>query len=487
MAYERGVKISERSTSLAAPVLGTASLQVVVGVSPVNLAADPYGSTNVPKLAYSLPEAVEAVGYAGDLERYTLDQSINATFKLAKVAPIVLINVLDPKKHKETVSKEAYPVDRMQAVVDVDGILLDTLEVMDGETVLQADTDYVTGFDSEGHAVVTLLENSSAKGAGSLDISGDRVDPSKVTAGDIIGGYDVATGKESGLELVRQVFPLFGMTPGLITAPGYSKDPAVAAVMAAKCSDINGMFTCECIVDLDSTPDGATKYTDVKTVKEKMGLVSPHVEPVWPKVRVGDDVYHYSAVYSATIARTDADNDNVPNLSASNKMLQVTGTCLDDKDGTAVMMDLEQANMVAGCGVVTALNMNGFRTWGNNSAAYPATTDPKDRWFCCRRFFSWWGNSFILSYLERVDDPSDTRLIQAICDAENIRGNSYVAQGKCAGARIEYRKEDNPTTDILDGKIRFRMYLAPYPPAEYILGVLEFDPAMLETSLGGGE
>lgn len=485
MAYNHGVRILENPTSLTAPILGTAAFQVVVGVSPVNLAENPYDSTNVVKLAYSFPEASAAVGYSNNLKDYNLNQSISATFKKFAVAPIALINVLDPKRHKDAIPKTDCPVDAMQATVSIEGILLDTLVVENGETTLQADVDYITGFDDDGHAVITLLESGAGKEAASLSVSGDRIDPSKVTDADIIGGYNVSTGKESGLELIRQVYPLFGMTPGLLTSPGYSKDPAVASVMAAKCLKINGCFTCECIADLDSTPDGATKYTDVKAVKEKSGFVSGHLEPVWPKVRVGDEVYYYSAIYSALIASVDAGNDDVPNLSASNKALPITGLCLDDGKDSEIVIDQEQANLVNSFGVVTALNFNGFRSWGNNSAAYPMTTDPKDRWFCCRRFFSWWGNSFILSYFQKVDDPTDARLIEAICDAENIRGNSLAAQGKCAGARITYSEDENPTTDILNGKIQFRQYLAPYTPAEDILNVLEFDPTMLQDTLGG--
>ena len=66
-------------------------------------------------------------------------------------------------------------------------------------------------------------------------------------------------------------------------------------------------------------------------MKERSGFVSEHLEPVWPKVRIGDDVYYYSAVYSALIAYIDADNDDVPNLSAGNKSLPITGLCLDDE------------------------------------------------------------------------------------------------------------------------------------------------------------
>lgn len=485
MAYKHGVEIIENPTSLTAPLLGTAAFQVVVGVSPVNLAEDPYNATNVVKLAYSLAEASTAVGYSKNLKDYNLNQSISASFTKFAVAPIALINVLDPKKHKDTIAKKSYPVEALQVMVDIEGILRDTLIVESGESALQPEVDYIVNFNNDGYVIITLLEDGAGKDATELNISGDKIDPSKVTRDDIIGGYNVSTGKESGLELVRQVYPLFGLTPGLITSPGYSKDPVVASVMAAKCLKINGVFTCECIVDLDSTEDGATKYTDIKTVKEHSGLISEHMEPVWPKVRIGDEVYYYSAVYAALIAYMDAGNDDVPNLYASNKALPITGLCLDDEDDSEIVIDQEQANVINSFGVVTALNFNGFRSWGSNSAAYPMTTDPKDRWFCCRRFFSWWGNSFILSYFQRVDDPANSRLIQSICDAENIRGNSYVAQGKCAGARITYSEDENPITDILNGKIQFHQYLAQYTPAENILNILEFDPTMLEAALGG--
>ena len=141
--------------------------------------------------------------------------------------------------------------------------------------------------------------------------------------------------------------------------------------MAAKCLNINGLFTCECITDLDSTAEGATKYTDVKTVKEKSGFVSEHMSVVWPKVRIGDEVYYFSALYSALIAYVDASNDDVPNLSASNKAITITGLCLDDDEDSEIVIDQEQANLVNSFGVSTAINFNGFRSWGNNSAAYP--------------------------------------------------------------------------------------------------------------------
>ena len=215
MAYNHGVKVLENPTSLAAPITGTAALQVVTGVSPVNLAEDPYNATNVPKLAYSLAEAAAAVGYSADLKNYNLNQSISATFTKFAVAPIILINVLDPKKHKAALPETACDVNNMQAVLQSEGMLLDTITVKNGENTLQEGTDYIASFDSDGFVIITVLENGSAAEAKNLTISGDKIDPSKVTSKDIIGGYDVSAKKESGLELIRQVYPLFGMTPGL--------------------------------------------------------------------------------------------------------------------------------------------------------------------------------------------------------------------------------------------------------------------------------
>ena len=204
---------------------------------------------------------------------------------------------------------------------------------------------------------------------------------------------------------------------------------------------------------------------------------------LWPMGKYAGKKIAFSAMYAAMVAYTDYQNDSVPNLSPSNKDIKFSAAVL--ADGTEVTLDITQANELNAIGVVTALNLNGFKAWGNNTAAYPEVTDPKDRWICCRRFFSWWGNSFITTYLEKVDNPANYRLIESIVDSENVRGNSLVSQGKCAGIKMVYNKEDNPIANVRDGKIVFRQYLAPYTPAEDILNVLEFDPSMIETALGG--
>lgn len=483
MAYQHGVRVQEQATSVVDPIQGTAGLQVVFGTAPVNLANNPYGVTNTPVIAYSWNEAVSQLGYSSDFASYTLCQSMYASFKLFGVAPVIFINVLDPTIHKKTNESVDVSVESLQATVEVPGILPDTVVVKSDGTALDADIDYVLSFDENGNLVITLLSSGAGASASTLTVDSESIDPSAVTADDIIGATD--TGEEKGLEVLRQVYPKFGMTPGLLLAPGWSHNPDVGMVLAAKCEEINGYFTCEGLVDIDSTENGCTAYSDVKAAKEAAGVSSAYIMAFWPCVQVGSLIFWASAIMGALTAYTDASNDDVPSLSTSNKAVNITGTVL--ADGTEVLLDQIQGNAVNGFGVATFINVNGWRSWGNNSAAYPSTTDPKDRWFCCRRFFSWWGNSFILTYAKKVDDPADYRLIEAIVDAENIRGNAYVASGKCAAAYIEFNESENTVSDLLNGKITFHQHLAPYIPAEDILNILEFDTDALSSALTGGE
>ena len=480
MAYLHGVRVQENPTSVATPVTIDGGVPVIFGTAPINLAADPEKATNKLFLCKSFAEAKAAVGYSQDYAKYTLCQAMDAFFKAYGVGPIVVCNVLDPEKHKTEYS-ETLSVTNGQAVSKTEGVLLKGLTVKADAAAMTLDTDYTVEFDENGFAVITVIK----EGIASITLSGNKLEPTAVTEEDIIGSYDIETGEETGTELVRKVYPTFGLAPGLLLAPGWSHKPSVGLALAAKCTEINGVFKCECAVDIACGADGAKVYTDVEALKKDNGYDSNHMIALWPMVQYAGKVMAYSAMYAAMVAHTDYNNDNVPNLSPSNHALKISAAVLED--GTEVVLDVAQANELNAVGIVTALNMNGFKSWGNNTAAYPEVVDPKDRWICCRRFFSWWGNSFIMNYLEKVDDPTNYRLIESIVDSENVRGNSLVSQGKCAGIRMEYRKEDNPVALVLDGKVVFRQFLAPYTPAEDILNILEFDPVMLETALGGGE
>ncbi|MEK4883672.1 phage tail sheath family protein [Bacillus sp. FSL W8-0223] len=483
MAYQHGVQIIEQQTP-AEPSRSLSAVQVVFGTAPVNLIEDPKSAVNVPILVETLEDVKEKIGYGYDFDDYTLNQSVYASFELFNVAPIVLVNVLDPDIHKTTVSNKTVTISKKMATIDDDGVLLDSVEVKDasGTTTFQKDTDYTLSFDENGKAVIGVLSTGAIGSATTLSVTFDKLDPSAVTKEDIIGGYDVETGKYSGIELIRKVFPQLNVLPAQLLAPGWSHYPEVAAVLAAKSTNINGNFSVMNILDIDSST--VKKYEDVQAWKETNGYNKKESIPLWPKVKANGKKLWYSAVYAARVAQTDAENDGVPFVSPSNKSLPIDATVL--ADGTEVFLDQPDANVLNSIGVVTAINFNGWRTWGNNTAAYPELTEPQDRFIAVRRVFQWWGNSFILAFFDKVDDPTNKRLIESVVDAENIRANGFSGRGQIPGATIEFRESMNPTDAILNGKIVFIQKIGAYTPAESITNILEFDPTITAKAALGG-
>ena len=62
----------------------------------------------------------------------------------------------------------------------------------------------------------------------------------------------------------------------------------------------------------------------------------------------------------------------------------------------------------------------------------------------------------------------------------NIFLNGLTAAEMIYGGRLEYLSSENPTTDLLQGKIKFHLYYSPVIPAESIEIVMEYDVSYLQ-------
>ncbi len=484
--YNHKISTREIDTQLTTPVEGTAGLQVVIGTAPINMADDPSAAVNKPIIAYTYAEAVKALGYSDDFANYTLCQSMDASFRVFAVAPVIFINVLNPAAHSKSYTSSTITVASGVATCEQTGIMPASVVVKDQtDATLTKDTDYTLGFDDNGYLTVTLIDNATTASVTGVKVTATQLDPSMVTAQDIIGGVNASTGAETGLEVIRQIYPTLGLTPGLLLAPGWSQNAAVAAVLRTKCQEINDLFTCECVIDIAANASGAVVYTGLLAAKTALAVADAHAILCWPKVKLGSKVYYYSAVWAAMTAYTDAQHGDVPYKSPSNELINMSAAVLDD--GTEVILDNAQAALVNSYGIVTAINDQGWKAWGNNTSIYPTSTDPKDRWIACRRMMSWYRNHFILTYKAKVDDPADYRLIESVVDSENIYLNSLTSAGSIAGGSIAFDEDDNPVTQILNGEVHFETKIAFWTPAEWIENVIEFDPTILQTALGGNQ
>lgn len=482
--YKHGIEVEEKKTTYQRPLATSYGVQVVVGTAPVNMTKNPKEYVNRPVLVQSFAEAVEKLGYTDDWS-YTLCQSIYASFQMFHVYPVIYVNVLDPDKHSKDESEAACQVKNHQVTLDKKGILLSSIQIKaqaEG-AALKLNEDYISSFNSAGKSVITLLSTGKGYELRNVQASYKYLDPSMVTEEDIIGAYDMETGKETGLELVRRVYPMFHLSPGLILAPGWSQKPNVGAAIQEKCTEINGVFRCECVLDLDTAT--TKKYSECGTVKKQNGYTDSHAIVLWPELLTGGKHMAFSAAYGAMASYYTATNGDVPYLYPSNRLLNVEGAVL--ADGTEITLDQTQAAYLNGDGVVTAINDGGWRSWGNNTGCYPENTDPKDYRIACRRMFSFVANYFIRQYQSRLDASMNRRTIDDIVNSFNIWGNSLVSQGMCAGLRMEYDESENDNESLLNGHVKVKIYLAPYTPLEYILASEEFDMTALQASIVGGE
>ena len=488
MAYKHGVYTREVPTSIISPTQTESGLPVIVGTAPVHLTD--VSNVNKPQLCYSYAEAVSYFGFSKDWEKYTLCEFIYSQFALYAMSPCVLVNVLDPGKHKESITGKRYTI--TSGEVNLGTEILESgfeaantdSDVDDEDTtrvVYAKDKDYSIGYTDDGNLLFSVISGGALSGKSEVYLTYSKLNPEAVTASDIIGGVDARTGKYIGLELVNQVFPKFRLIPGLIGAPKFSKIPSVAAVMVAKAENINGYFSGMAVVDIPSdSASGADVYSEVPQWKNLNNYMDEHMIACWPKIKLNDDVFHLSTQLIGLMNSVDSANDDVPYQSLSNNSLQMNACVLES--GDEIFLEPEQANYLNGEGVVTALNwIGGWRAWGNRTAICPSNTDAKDSFIPDRRMFDWLRNDFITMFWQEVDGAMTPRLIKTIVNSYNMRLNALQSAGMISGGRIEFRSSDNPTTDLLSGILRFHVYFTPAPPAEQIVGTFELDPDYLQT------
>lgn len=475
MAFYHGIKTSQKETSVSTPVEAGCGIPFVVGTAPVHTVG---GKVNVPVLVTSWAEAVSALGYSDDWKNYTLCEMMYSHFRLYGMQPCVFVNVLDPAASDavEDVAGAVTNVVNRSADLPYEAILT-TLKVSATESgeALEEGTDWSAAY-TDGVLRVELTRDGAAKDAKTIYVTYKKVKPDAVDKADIIGGYDAATGVYSGLETLDMVYPMYGIIPDLLLAPGYSHDPEVAAILSTKATSQGELFEAKALIDVDAS--AVKKYSDVLAWKKDKNIMAKYQVLGWPMVKLGEKVFHYSVALAGVIAQTDANNDACPSDSPSNKALQADA--LVDADGNEIVLTLPQANYLNSVGVCTAFALNGgLKIWGNYTACYPENTDVKDQFIPVSRTFAWVANSLILTFWGKVDRPMNRMLVDNVTDSCNMWISSLAAEGKIIAGRVEAREDENPTIDLLQGKIKFHVFLTCTIPAQEIEFVLEYDPDKL--------
>jgi uncharacterized protein len=477
-AFPHGVSWADVPTSVIAPIQADAGVNVVFGSAPLHLIKNGKNYINKPRIYNRYEDAVAELGYSADWDKYDLCEHMDAVFVEFGVFPVIYVAVNNPETGATTLAP--LPVTLVNGQVDTKKeLILWTVVVKDeaGTVAYVEGVDYLLTISPDNTVVITRIASGDIPAPDSIvTLEGKEPGITPLTASDIIGGIDINTGARTGLEVIEDVFQATGKVPGIIICPKFSSDPAVAAVMEAKCENINGCFMATCLIDVNTdpttTPPGVTKPQDVKGWKEGNNIMFPRQECLFGKpALVGSTfkkIFHFACQQGPLLQWTDAyRGGGLPYHSPSNKPLKMNALLLEDE--SELSMHLVDANMLNGQGVVTALNwVGGWRSWGNRTAAYPANTDVKDMFIPVRRMFDFIGNSIVLTIWQKVDEPGNRRLIDAVVNSLQLWLDGLANSEALLGARIEFRQDENPTTEILNGHYVFHVYIAVPTPAEWL-------------------
>lgn len=484
MGYKHNIETDRDAVMPTNASVSGFGIQVVVGTAPVNLVDDPASTVNVPILVSSRAEAKAKLGDSNDFEKYTLMQSVYASFRKFAVAPVVFINVLDPAKHKAAVASSTVSLTNGKATLEDQGILKASVMVaaVGSTTAAVVDVDYVLDFDENGQLVIAVTPDGTLAGATQISVGYSKLDPSAVTNSDIIGGTD-AQGNRTGIDVLDIVYNKLKVIPSMILAPGFSSVPAVAAALEAKAELIGSLFNSVALVDIESTT--TRTWTQVEAAKQALGVSTRWATAIWPMAKMDGHIISGSAVLGALLQSRCIANNDVPCDSQDNKDAMIDGAVL--ADGSELMLTLEDANdYIVAKGVVTFLFFGGWKVWGSNSCAYPANKDSNNRYTKCVLMNNYLENRFKAEYLSHLGNNGNRKEMESIVNNFNMALNALVPD-KLAGAEISFNREDNPDSEIMEGHWKFRTRYADYLPTEYIKNVFTWDSSILTEALFGGE
>lgn len=437
------------------------------------------GYTGKPQYAATFPEAKEIGGYSEQWRtengkpKWSLCQAMYAHFVLNAMSPAIFYNVFDPEKHKKTVEGETfYPeghvIKLSYEVFDNENLVV----TADGSELVKG-TDYETYYN-DGNLCIELLEEGTGYNAETLTVTYEAADTDAITAEDI----------ELAVEAVEMCRSVTGVVPDLLCAPGWSSNPVVASIMAAKAPNINGLFRAKAVVDLDCSADGADEYSKVLSQKNDNGYTSEDMIVCWPMVKKGDYLFDLSVIVCGVMARIDSDNGDCPYESPSNKEVGISGAV--NAEGKEISLTSPQADIISITdGVVTVINFNGWVIWGNYTGCYPKIPEISKMYICTNRVQDWICNTFINTYWQYIDKPLTPILRDAIVNSFNSWLNGLTAEGKLYGGEIAYDAEYNSAGELVNGKITLNALAASPVPMQRADVYVEYSVDMLEAAMNG--
>lgn len=451
--------------SIAQSAVQVGTTPVYVGTAPVNLIRG-YANKQVVNYPVKLSNYINAqktVGIASDWNAFTLSEAIEAHFSnnIGNIGPIYVINVLDPETHrKEEKTTVNLAFSNGRAIIASSTIILDSLALEDKVEGV----DYNVDYNFTSGVVMISSADPTRKLTGSVSASYDEVDPSLVTASDIIGGV-TANGDYTGLGALQLLYQEQYQVCNLLAVPKWSENPEVYNAMVAAAQQINGHWDAFVVADIPLT---ATTIAEAKKWKKDNGYTSERSKVYWPKTKDNTGkIYNLSTLAVVEFMRTDYSHNSIPMETCGNKKVAMVAQYFGEGSKNRGFDQVTSKDLTSD-GISTIVFWGGnWVLWGDHTAAYSygADVDPRCIFDVSMRMLFHITNSFQREWGVVIDEPFTRLLKDRILNREQEKLDGYVAMGALIGhPEVLFLESENSTTDMMNGDFRWDIPVTPTPP-----------------------
>lgn len=333
---------------------------------------------------------------------------------------------------------------------------LDAAFPLNTPVLIAGDVDVAAGNAGDGGTLAPALTAIGDQSSAVIVVV--RVEEGADQAGtdaNVIGATD--GNAYTGLQALLAAEAATGVKPQIIGTPGLDTQPVVEEAVSVA-QKLRGF-----VYAAAKGADGVTFAADVAEANAYRDNFS-HRELmlVWPDTKDGGD--GSDAIARALGLRAQIDEQVGWHKTISNvSLLGVTELSHD------VSFDLTDPSTEAGVlndnEVTTLIRQNGFRFWGNRTAADP-NTEPEFAFESAVRTSAALKEIIALVVAPFMDQPMTIGLIKDLLETGNARFRQLAAEGKIIGAEMFFDADQNSESELAAGRPNFRIQFTPVAPLE---------------------
>ncbi|QST27725.1 phage tail sheath subtilisin-like domain-containing protein [Escherichia albertii] len=416
----------------------------------------PAGPINTSVLCLSEKDAAQ---FGSQVSGFSIPQALDAIYDHG-AGTVVVINVADPARHSVTASTIARRVDDNHQIRLDYGAVSNVVLKVSGATSDLSPANYTV---DAGTGVVTC---PTVNAGDTLFATYRYIDPTKITAADIIGAINTA-GQRTGMKLLEDTYSLYGFRAKILIAPVFCTQKSVSTELIALAEKLDAITYIDAPIGTTFAQvlagRGSAGTINFNTSSERARLCYPHVK-VYDAATDSERLEPLSSRAAGLRAKVDLDNGFW--WSNSNKeILGITGV---ERSLSAMIDDPQsEVNLLNENGITTVFNSygTGLLLWGNRTAAWPTVTHMRN-FENVRRTGDVINESIRYFSQQYMDMPINQALIDALTESVNAYGRKLIGDGALLGFECWYDPARNEQTELAAGHLLLSYKYTPPPPLE---------------------